>query len=169
MSKEFLYYCRILVKEGLNIETEKPHLECFIDRTMSRECKLCFKLFIITKNFKEDENTCNSCFKITSDIDRHGKTHVIWKYNLQYRVFTNLWRSFAQEIMNREDLIYKYGYTDVNKYICKTTQALDSFWNQREPLGCIALALLDYRFKCKYAEHLSHSYVIKYFLTCYRG
>ena len=71
--------------------------------------------------------------------------------------------------MNKEDLIDKYGYTDVNKYICKTTQALDSFWNQREPLGCIALALLDYRFKCKYAEHLSHSYVIKYFLTCYRG
>ena len=56
-----------------------------------------------------------------SDIDRHGKTHVIWKYNWQYRVFTNLWRSFAQEIMNREDFIYKYWYTDVNKYIYKTT------------------------------------------------
>ena len=51
--------------------------------------------------------------------------HVIWKDNSQYRVFTNLWRSFAQKIMNKEDLIDKYGY--INKYKCKTTQALDSF------------------------------------------
>ena len=36
---------------------------------------------------------------------------------------------FAQEIMKKEDLIDKYGYIDVNKYNCKTTQALDSFWN----------------------------------------
>ena len=53
--------------------------------------------------------------------------HVIWKDDSQYRVFTNLRRSFAQEIMNKEDLIDKYGFTDVNKYNCKTTQTLDSF------------------------------------------
>ena len=53
--------------------------------------------------------------------------HVIWKDNSQYRVFTNLCRNFAQEIMNKEDLTDKYGYTDVNKYKCKTTQALESF------------------------------------------
>ena len=39
----------------------------------------------------------------------------------------NLWRSFAQEIMSKEDLIDKYGYIDVNKHNCKTTQALDFF------------------------------------------
>ena len=43
------------------------------------------------------------------------------------RGFTNLWRSFAQEIMNKEDLIDKYGYTDANKYNCRVTQAFDSF------------------------------------------
>ena len=53
--------------------------------------------------------------------------HVIWKDNSQYRAFTNSWRSFAQEIMNKEDFIDKYRYIDVNKYNCKTTQALDSF------------------------------------------
>ena len=62
----------------------------------------------------------------------------MWKDNSQYRVFTNLWRSFAQELMNKEDFIYKYGYIDINKYNCKTTQALDCFWNQREPTSCIA-------------------------------
>ena len=35
MSKDFLYYCGILVKEGLDIETEEPHLEQFIDKTIS--------------------------------------------------------------------------------------------------------------------------------------
>ena len=95
--------------------------------------------------------------------------NVIWKDNSQYRVFTNLWRSFAQEIMNKEELIDKYGYNDINKYSSKTIQALDSFWNQKEPPSYIALALLDQRFKCKYAENLSCSYVIKYSLTCYTG
>ena len=127
MSKEYLYYCIMSVKEGLDIETEKPHLERFIDKTISRKCRLCCQLLIIAKNFKEDENACNCCFKIMSDIDKHGKMHVIWKDNSQYRVFTNSWRSFAQEIMNKEDLIDKHIYMDVNKYVCKTTQALDSF------------------------------------------
>ena len=52
--------------------------------------------------------------------------HVMWKDNSQYEVFTNLWENFAQKIMNEEDLIDKYGYIDVNKYISKTIQALDS-------------------------------------------
>ena len=29
--------------------------------------------------------------------------------------------------MKKEDLLDKYGYIDINKYNCKTTQALDSF------------------------------------------
>ena len=91
MSKDFLYYCGMLVKEWLDIETEKPHLEQFIDKTISTKCRLCSQLFIITKNFKEDENTCNSCFKITSETDKFSKMHVIWKDNSQYKVFTNLW------------------------------------------------------------------------------
>ena len=90
MSKDYLYYCRISIKEGLDIETEKPHLERFIDKTFSRKCRLCCQLVIIVKSFKEDEYTYNSCFKITSDIDKVGRMYVIWKDNSQYRVFTNL-------------------------------------------------------------------------------
>ena len=143
MSKGYFYYCRISVKEGLEIETEKPHLDLFINKTIPRTCRLCSQVFIITKTFKEDKNTSYSCFKITSDIDKFGKMHVIWKDNWQYRVFTNLWRSLVQEIMNKEDLIEKDGYIDINKYKCTTTLALDSLWNQTEPSSCIALALLD--------------------------
>ena len=106
MLKDCLYYCWIS-KEGLDTETKKVHVERFIDKTKSRICRLCSQLFIITKNFKDDENTCNSCFKITSDIDKFGKMHVILKINAKYIVFTNLWRSFNQEIMSRQNVVDK--------------------------------------------------------------
>ena len=32
-----------------------------------------------------------------------------------YREATNLWRSFAQKIINKEEIVDKYGYIDVNK------------------------------------------------------
>ena len=69
MSKDYLYFCRISIKEGLDIETEKPHLGRFIDKTFSRKCRLYCQLVIIAKNFNEDKITCKGCFKITSDID----------------------------------------------------------------------------------------------------
>ena len=53
--------------------------------------------------------------------------HVICKNNAKYRVFTNLWGSPTNKIMNRENLVKNYGYLDVNKYNNKTTQAFDSF------------------------------------------
>ena len=59
---------------------------------------------IIAKNFKEDKYTCNSCFKITSDISKFGRMYVISKNNSQYRVFTDLWRGFPQEIIIKEGL-----------------------------------------------------------------
>ena len=49
-------------------------------------------------------------------MDRFGRMHITWKNSSQFRVFTSLWRSFAQEIMNKGDLIDKYGYIDVNNY-----------------------------------------------------
>ena len=127
MSKDFLYYCRISIKEWLDIETKKAHLERFIDKAKARICRLCSQLFIITENFKVDGNTCHNCFIITSDIDKFGKMYVICKNNAKFRVFTNLWRSLDQKIINRENLLDKYGYLEISKHNNKTTQALDSF------------------------------------------
>ena len=50
-----LYYYRISVKEGLDIETEKPHPETIIDTTISVKCIHCRELFLIAKNFKNEE------------------------------------------------------------------------------------------------------------------
>ena len=60
MPKGFLCYCRISIKEWLDIKTEKPHLERFIDETFSWKCRLCCQLSIIAETFKEAEKTCNS-------------------------------------------------------------------------------------------------------------
>ena len=114
----------------------------FFEKAISRKCRLCCQLFIIPKNFEEDEGTCNSCFKIPSDIDKHGKLHVIWKDNSQYRVFTNLWRSFSQEIMNKEDLIGKYGYIDVKNITVKLHKLLILFEMKENPQVALHLHCL---------------------------
>ena len=120
-TKDFLYYHRISIKEGLDIETERPHLEIFIDKTVSRKCTECCELLLIAKNFKNDEAVCNVCFEIVNDIDKFAKMHIIWVNNSKYRAYTNLWRSFADEIMRKEESLDKYGYIDINEYNNKTT------------------------------------------------
>ena len=120
-TKDFLYYHRISVKEGLDIEIERPHLEIFIDKTISRKCTECCELFLITKNFKKDEGVYDVCFKIVNDIDKFAKMHIIWVNSSKYRAYTNLWRRFADDIMRKEESLDKYGYIDVNKYNNKST------------------------------------------------
>ena len=120
-TKDFLYYHRISVKEGLDIETERPHLEIFSDQTVSRKCTECCELLLIAKSFKNDEAVCDICSKIVNDIDKFAKMHIIWVNNSKYRAYTNLWRSFADEIMREEESLDKYRYTDINKYNNKST------------------------------------------------
>ena len=119
--EDFLYYYRISIKEVLDIETEKHHLKMFNDRIISRKCRHCDELFLITKNFKNEKRVCDVCFKIVADIDKFGKMHIIWVNNSKYRAYTILWRNFTDEIMKKEELVDKYGYIDVNKYNGKTT------------------------------------------------
>ena len=47
--------------------------------------------------------------------------HIIWVNNSKYGACTNLWKSFADEIIRKEESLDKYGYIDVNKYNNKTT------------------------------------------------
>ena len=43
--RDILYYYRISIKEGLDIQTEKPHQETIIDTTISIKCIHCWGLF----------------------------------------------------------------------------------------------------------------------------
>ena len=69
------------IKEGVDIETENPHLEMYVNETVSRKCRHCAELFIITKNFKSDEHVCDVSFKKVNDIDKFCKMHIIWINN----------------------------------------------------------------------------------------
>ena len=77
--------------------------------------------FSYQKNFKNDEGVCDVWFKIVNDIEKFAKMHIMWVNNSKYRACTNLWRSFAEEIMRKEESLNKYGYIDLNKYNNKTT------------------------------------------------
>ena len=98
MFKEFLYYQQISIKEEFDIESEKPHLERY-DKTKSRKCILCRQVFIIKKNFKNNDKDCNQYFKITNRTD-------------------------ADHLMKKEENLEKFGNIDVNKYV----ESLNSFF-----------------------------------------
>ena len=92
----------------------------FIDGTISRKCRHRGKRFLISNSFKNEERVC-VCFKIVTDIDKFGEMHKIWVNNSKQRACTNLWRSFTDEIVKKEELADKYGCIDLNKYNEKTT------------------------------------------------
>ena len=169
--KHFFYYVKgLILLQNINKQTLKlkSHTKSDIEITFSRKCRLYCQLLIIAKNFKEDENTCNSCFKIISGINMFDRMRIICKDNSQHRVFTNLRRSFAQEIMNKEDLMDKYKYIDINKYNCKTTQALNSFEIKENRQGAPHLHCSTNNSNVN-MQNTYHTYGIKYSLTYYRG
>ena len=104
MFKEFLYYQRISIKEGLDIESGKPNLKRY-DKAKSRKCRLCSEIFIIKKNFKDNDNDCNQCFKIRNDITKTGRMYVIWKENIKYGVYTNFYQTDANNIVKKKKIL----------------------------------------------------------------
>ena len=123
MLKEFLHYQGISIKEGLHIESEKSHFERY-DKTKSRKCKLCGQVFIIKKKLKNKDKDCNQCFKITNNITKTGRMYIIWKENVKYRVYINLYRTDADHLMKKEENLEKYRSIDFNKYV----ESLNSFF-----------------------------------------
>ena len=86
-----MIYSSNSTKEGRDTEAERPHLEIFIDKTVLRKCMECCQLFLIAKNFKNDEGVYDVCFKIVSDLKcQFAKLHIIWIKNSKYRACTNL-------------------------------------------------------------------------------
>ena len=106
------------MKEGLDIESPKLYIYIY-DKEKSQTCSLCSQLFIIVKNFNSNPRTCNECHKIVSTVDNGGEMSVFWKNNAKYRVFSNLWRSFIDSILRKEEMLDKVGSIDMNKYDCR--------------------------------------------------
>ena len=118
MGKEYVYYSRISIKEGLDIESEKLHLEIY-NKNITKECSCCRQYFMIIKNFKLNDNICDECEKLLEKDDRINlMIWRIWKNNAKYRVFSNLYLQYVHKIMRREDVILqKSEDIDVEKYL----------------------------------------------------
>lgn len=158
--KEILYYYQISIKERLDIEIEKAHLEQFQERH-------CGELFIIGKIFKNDEHVFDVCFKTVNGIEKYGKIDIIWLNNSKYRAYTNLWESFADEIMRKEELLDKYEYLDVNKYNKKLHHSKISLEIKENAPVALHLDCSIKNSNIDVQKLLSCSYVINSF-TCHR-
>ena len=112
MSNTFICYSRLSIKEGLDIDSPKPHVE-----DINRKCSCCKEAFVISKNFKFDEQICNECYKIKSTNDcESGNMFVLWIDNAFYRVFTSLCHNWADRVLRSERSLDKFGYIDMKKH-----------------------------------------------------
>ena len=109
--KSFIYYYRISVREGLNIELKTSQLMLSnYNKEIYRSCKYCHQAIEIKKGFNENPFICNICFKLLKNEDKiNPQIHVIWSENQQYRVFTNLHRSYLDRIFRFENIKDKFG------------------------------------------------------------
>ena len=66
--KNFIYYCRVSVGEGLNTElsTSQLMLEKY-DTKVYQKCRYCHCVIEIEKAFKEEEDTCNMYLKLSKN------------------------------------------------------------------------------------------------------
>ena len=112
MSNTFIYYSTLSIKDGLDIDSPKPHVE-----ETSRKCSCCKEVFVISKNFEFDEQICNECYKIKSmNHCESGNMFVLWIDNTFYRVFTNLCYNWAVRVLRSKRSLDKFGYMDMKKH-----------------------------------------------------
>ena len=118
MGKDYIYYSCISIKEGLDIESQKLHLKIY-DKYITRRRLRWRQAFIIKKNFEFDNIFCNECEKLLEKDDRvNPMIWVIWKNNAKYRVQSNLYLQYVQNIMHRDDVVLaKSRQIDVEKYL----------------------------------------------------
>ena len=109
--KNFIYYYRVSVKEGLN--TDMKTLELMLekyDKEVYQSCQYCHQVIEIKKGFKENALICNICFKLLQNEDKiNPQIHIVWTENQKYRVFTNFHHSFVDRIFRYENIKEKYG------------------------------------------------------------
>ena len=120
--KYFLYYSRISVSKGQNTELKTSEL-CLerYNKEIFKKCGHC-KQLKFKKNFKEDNDTCNVCFKLLQKEDKTNPfIHIIWKGNTKYRVFTDLHCVYAHKVFRRGPIVRKSG--------CISNEKLEIYMN----------------------------------------
>ena len=110
----FLVYCRVSVKEGMYVNTDLKISELTLgnyNKDLYRECEWCYCILEIEKAFKENEFMCNKCYELLQMEDIREtispKIYTFYTENEQYRVYTNIYRSFA--IFRKENFKSRKG------------------------------------------------------------
>ena len=83
------------------------------NKDLYQKCRFCYYEFEIKKAFKESEDICKQCLKLLKMEDIKDavspKIYVFWNDNQEYRIFTNIYRSFgnSENIRDKEGKIPK--------------------------------------------------------------
>ena len=114
--KMFLVYCQISTKEGLCIDTDLDIQELRFgnyNKDLYRECEWCYCVFETEKNFNANGFICDEFYELLQMEDIREtispKIHILWRENQQCRVCTNIYRSFAESIFNKENVKSRKG------------------------------------------------------------
>ena len=109
--KYYIYYHRVSIQEGLNIELNTSELMLGnYDKEIYQKCKYCHCVIEIKKSFKENVFICNVCFKLLQYHDKSNpQIHIVWTENQKYRVFFNLYRFSLDKLFRKVNIRDKCG------------------------------------------------------------
>ena len=109
--KYYIYYHRGNTQEGLNIDLNTSELMLGnYNKKFYQKCTYSHWVNEIKKVFKENALIWNICYKlIQNDTKSNPQIHIIWTEYQKYRVFTNFYPSFLDEVFRRENIKDKCG------------------------------------------------------------
>ena len=101
--KYYVYYHRVTIQEGLNIELNTSELMLGnYDKEIYQKSKHCHCVIEIKIGLKKRPLFA---FKLLQNHDKSNlQIHITWTENQKYRVFTNLYRSFLNKLVRRENI-----------------------------------------------------------------
>ena len=92
------------------------------NKEIYQRCKYSHCVIEIKNGFKENPFICYICFKlIQNDNKINPEIYIIWTENQQYRVFTNLYRSYLDKIFRRQNIKDKCGEI--------SQETIANYWN----------------------------------------
>ena len=111
-----LYYDKISVSEGIDIETPWENHDDLINEPVLRKCNGCHILFFKDLNFNYRERVCNSCHKVLlGTVFEPKKIYIIWCSDSKCRVLTTLKRGQAKSLIKKEKPQSWFGFLKVDE------------------------------------------------------
>ena len=113
MSNTFIYYSRLSIKEQVDIDSLKPHVE-----DTNRKCSCCKEVFVISKNFEFDEQICNECYKKNQPTLLNLVICLCFGLIMHFTEFSEIYVIIGLRVLRskNEKSLNKFGYIDMKKH-----------------------------------------------------